>query len=681
MSTQALSARLSRTSEVQIDGASTVTAGVIAGMNRLVYEPQVDSVQEFNVQVNGLAAEYGRFAGGVVNVVTKSGTNRLHGSAYDFLRNSKLDANNFFANRAGRPRGPFKRNQWGGTVGGPVVIPRLYDGRNKTFFFFGFEGTYSRSQSVFSATVPPSEWRSGDFSNLRTAAGAPIVIYDPLTGRPDPANPSRFIRSPFPGNRIPQERMDPVAVNAMKYFPAPNAIPINPYTNANNFVATGSAPSNSYRTDSRVDQNWASWWRMFARVSVGWYDSIQFNAFGNPAMPGDGGGITNGANRSMTLDNLFTISPNTVANVRYGFGRTVYRRDNFGEGFDLTSLGLPSYLPAVAARNLLIFPKMDFAGSVSALGQSFTKDVEAYMNHSVTGSVTKVLSRHTLKAGGEYRKFFVNYFQFGSPSSSYNFNSAWTQEEISTPAGTAGFPLASFLLGLPASGSISHSPTFSVAGPYYGAYIQDDWKITRNLTLNVGLRYEVQVPRTERYNQLSQFVLDAPSPISGRVPASACAACGDLRGAFVFMDNKRRSQLDTNWGNIGPRAGFAYALGQKLVFRGAYGIMYPPSPAAAGGASLGVTGFASGTGAIFTTDAMRTVTTYLRDPFPNGFNLPLGREGGPATNLGLGPGDAVFDGNTAPYVQQWNFTIQRSLPANLVVEIGYLGSRGVHLID
>lgn len=669
------------TSEVQIDGTSTITAGVIAGMNRLVYEPQVDAVQEFNVQVNGLSAEYGRFAGGVINVVTKSGTNTLHGSAYDYLRNSKLDANNFFANRAGRGKGPFKRNQWGGTVGGPIVIPHVYDGRNKTFFFFGFEGTNARSQSVFSTTVPPDEWRRGDFANLRTAAGAPILIYDPLTGRPDPANPARFIRTPFAGNRIPVDRMDPVAVNAMKYFPAPNTPPINPNTFANNFVTAGSAPSNSYRSDSRIDHNWTSWWRMFGRVSVGWNDAIQFNAFGNAAMPGDGGGITHGANRSVSLDNVFTLSPTLIANVRYGFGRTLYRRDNFGEGFDLTSLGFPSYLPQVAARNLLIFPKMDFAGSVSALGQSFTKDVEAYMNHSVLASITKILTGHTLKAGFEYRNFFVNYFQFGSPSSSYNFNSAWVQEEISTPSSTAGFPLASFLLGLPASGSISHSPTFSIAGPYYAGYFQDDWKVTRNLTLNLGLRYEVQVPRTERYNQLSQFVLDAPSPIAGKVPANACAACGDLRGAFVFMDNNRRSQLDTNWKNFGPRFGFAYAAGHNTVFRGGYGIMYPPSSAAAGGASLGVTGFSSGTGAIFTNDAMRTVRTYLRDPFPNGFNLPLGRNGGPATNLGLGPGDAVFGGNTAPYVQQWNFTIQRSLPAKIVIEVGYLGSRGVHLID
>jgi len=398
-------------------------------------------------------------------------------------------------------------------------------------------------------------------------------------------------------------------------------------------------------------------------------------------MPGDGGGITTGGSRSVSLDHVFTFTPTLLANVRYGFGRTVYRRDCFGEGFDLSSLGFPSYLAPIAARNLLIFPKMDFAGVASALGQSFTKDFEGYMTHTASASITKVFPRHSLKSGFEFRKFFVNYFQFGSPSSSYSFDSGWTQQEIATPSSMAGFPLASFLLGLPSGGSISHTPTFAVAAPYYAAYVQDDWKLTRKLTLNLGFRYEVQSPRTERFNQLAYFNLNEPSPIAGKVPASACPACGNLLGAMHYVDGNNRRQLPTNWANVGPRFGFAYAASTKMVLRGGYGIMYPPSAATAGGASIGVTGFASSTSAIFTTDSMRTVKTYLRNPFPDGFNLPPGSAGGAATNLGLSPGDTVFLGNTAPYVQQWNFSIQHSLPANLLVEIGYIGARGVHLID
>ena len=273
------------TSEVQIDGAVDVSPGAIGGLNRRVYEPQVDSVEEFSVQVNGLAAEYGRFAGGVINVVTKSGTNQFHGTGYDFLRNSKLDANNFYANRAGRPKSAFKRNQFGGTVGGPVWIPGLYSGRDKTFFFVGYEKTIARSQAVFTTTVPTAEWKAGDFSNLRTAAGQPIVIYDPLTGREDPLQPTRFVRQPFEGNRIPSSRVDPVAANVLKYFPAPNATPTNPYTNGSNYVGNGVAPSENYRIDTRVDHNWSTKVRTFARLSWGAAYSEQFNPFGNIAMP------------------------------------------------------------------------------------------------------------------------------------------------------------------------------------------------------------------------------------------------------------------------------------------------------------------------------------------------------------------------------------------------------------
>lgn len=680
-STPHISGSQTSTSEVQIDGITNVTAGVIGGLNRLVYTPQVDAVEEFSVQVNSLPAEYGRFAGGVINAVTKSGTNSLHGTAYDFLRNSKLDANNFFANRARLSRGSFKRNQWGGTVGGPVVLPRLYNGRDKTFFFFGFEGTNVRNQGVFTATVPIAEWRAGDFSNLRNAAGTPITIYDPLTGRPDPANPDRFIRDPFPGNRIPQDRFDPVAVNALKFFPAPNTTPVNANTQANNFIASGSIPSDSYRTDIRLDHYWSSRLRTSARVSVGWNESSPLDGYGNAATPGDGSGINLGQQRNFTLDNIITFTPTLIGNIRYGFGRNVSDRIPIGAGFDVTQLGFPQYLAEAAARNLLIFPKMDFTGALSPLGQNFTRAFEAGMGHFFTGGFTKIMGGHSLKFGGEYRKFFVNYYQFGSPASNYTFNSAWTQQEIATPSVNAGHPLASFLLGLAAGGSMSHSNSPAVASSYFSGFLQDDWKVSPKLTLNVGLRYEFERPRTERFNRLSYFDLNAPSPIATQVPTAACRACGDLRGAMSFVDETNRRQVPVNWSNLGPRFGFAYSLDSKTVVRGGYAIVYPPSPFTAGGASIGFTGFSSGTSFIPTVNSGRTVNAYIRDPFPNGFNFPLGREGGPETNLGLGPGDAVFDGNQSPYVQQWSFNIQRSLPGSWVVEAGYLGSHGVNLID
>jgi hypothetical protein len=683
--TPAMGGGRNATSELQIDGMTDIAPENNIGVNNRVYEPQVDAVEEFNVQVNTLAAEYGRFAGGVINVATKSGTNTLHGTAYDFLRNSVLDSNDFFANRANRGKGSFKRNQWGGTIGGPIFLPRVYDGRNKTFFFFGFEGTNSRSLSVYTGTMPIAAWRAGDFSELKTSTGQPITIYDPLTVREDPANPGKFIRDPFVGNRIPAGRMDPVALNAMKYFPEPNVKPTNPYTNANNFTNSGTGPSDSYRVDTRIDHNWTPAWRMFARVSTSWYNSVSFNGFGNIATS-SGSGYGNGRAVNLSLDHTITLNPTLIANVRYGFGRTRSTSRPFSDGIDLTGLGFPAYYQQAAAAEGLEFPRMDFYGTVAPLGQSgWTRLFMAPMVHSLTASVSKILPNHTIKVGGEYRKLLINFQQAGYPSGSFNFRNGWTQQEISTTSTTAGFPLASFLLGLPENlgGAMTVDGTAASASSYFAGYIQDDWKITRKLTLNIGLRYDVDIPRTERFDRYSYFNMFEPSPIAGKVPASACPACGNLKGAmhFVTPDNRRQTPTDKN--NFGPRFGFSWNVAGKMVIRGGYGIAYPPSALQAAGTTgaPGMEGFRDSTAFNSTFDSMRTISAYLRNPYPDGFNFPPGRKLGAATKLGLSVGESNFDAWRNPYVQQWNLNIQRELPGNMVAEIGYLGNRGIGLVD
>jgi hypothetical protein len=670
-------------SELQIDGVTDIAPENNIGINARVYEPQVDAVEEFNVQINSLAAEYGRFAGGVINVVTKSGTNRFHGTAYNFLRNSKMDANDFFANRAGRPKGSFKRNQWGGTAGGPIYIPGLYDGRDKSFFFTGFEATNARSLSVYTGTMPLEPWRVGDFSDLRTSAGAPITIYDPLTGRPDPANPGRFIRDPFPGNRIPTARQDRVAQNLMKYFPAPNTTPTNVYTGANNFTNSGTAPSDSYRVDTRVDQNWRDWWRMFVRVSTSWYESQSFNGFGNIATSA-GSGYGHGRATHLALDHTLTFNPTLIGNLRYGFGRTRSTSRPFSDGIDHTQLGFPAYLAQAAALEGKEFPRFDFSGAVASLGQSgWTRLFMAPMVHTLTGSMTKILPAHTIKFGGEYRKLLINFQQAGYPSSQYSFSNGWTQQEIATSSATAGFPVASFLLGLPASGQMTHDGTAASASSYFAGYIQDDWKVTRKLTLNIGLRYEIDRPRTERFNRYSFFDMYAPSPIAGKVPANACPACGNLRGAMNFVTPQNRRQTPADANNWGPRLGIAWQVTSKMAIRTGYALTYAPSALQASGTTgaSGMEGFRTTTTFYSTFDSMRTIYATLSNPFPDGFNFPPGRSLGAATNIGLGIGESNFDAYKNSLVHQWNFNIQHELPGNIVAEIGYLGNRGLGLVD
>jgi hypothetical protein len=670
----------SSSNEVQIDGGSAVVTSTYSGLLEFAYSPQVDSVQEYSVQVNGISAEYGRTGGAVVNMVTKSGTNAFHGSAYNFLRNSQLDANSFFANKAGVPKGSFKRNQWGVTLGGPVVIPGLYNGRDKTFFFVGYEGLSQRTQSVSTYTVPTSAWREGDFSNLRTSSGAAITIYDPLTVRADPADPARYIRNPFASNQIPVARRDPVAVNVMKYFPMPNTQPGNPYTNVNNYVFVGALPNRSWRIDPRIDHNWSDRWRTFVRTSRIVPYSAGLNMFGkgNPGNPARG--IGSDAFTSAVMDHTLTLSPSLIASFRYSLTRMSNRWHGVAYDFDPATLGFPKYFADLVAIDGKGFPPFSFSGAASTIGNG-TLITGGRTLHTLAGSLTKILGRHTIKSGLEFRSIFLNYYQPASQAGSFTFSSAWTQQEISTTSSAAGFPLASFLLGLPASGSKSHDIAVASSSPYWAGYLQDDWKASRKLTLNLGLRYEVTLPRTERFDRLSYFDMYGPSPIAGKVPASACPSCGNLQGAMRFTDASRRRQVPTDKNNFGPRFGFAYQVASNTVVRGAYGICYPPSTTEAAGVSSGTLGFSTSTPFTGTTDSMRTVNAYLRDPFPAGFSFPPGASGGVASLLGSTVNRGVFDAWVNPYVQEWNLTLQRHVPGNFVLEIGYLGNHGVHLPD
>jgi hypothetical protein len=403
------------------------------------------------------------------------------------------------------------------------------------------------------------EWRIGDFSNLRNSSGQPIIIYDPLTTRPDPNNPGQFIRDPFPGNRIPANRLSTVGRNLANFWPLPNTTPTNPFTQANNYTLSGTSPANGDRIDSRVD-------------------------------------------------------------------------------------------------------------------------------HTFSANTTKILSNHTFKFGMDYRKFMLNFLQLFFPSGQYGFSNAqWTQRNPNVASGAEGFSLAALLLGIPSFGQMSHNPTPASASSYYAFYAQDDWKVSRNLTLNIGLRYDFDVPRTERFNRLSYFDFDAVSPIASQAPANPFFNPGDLRGALVFVDDENRRQLATDRNNFGPCFGFAYSPTDKTVIRGAYGIYFMPSHMQAAGhsGSAGMMGFNSQSNMIVSTDSNRTPRNFIDNPFPDGFNLPPGDALGASTFIGLGIGGGnggVFTDKATPYVQQWNLNIQRELPGNFITEIAYIGSKGTKLL-
>ena len=684
-STPWLSGGRNASSEITIDGTSVIVPENNVSIQDTGYTPIVDTVEEVVVITNSMGAEFGRSGGGVIAVATRSGTNTLHGSGFNFLRNSKMEANSWNNRRLGIPLASFQRNQFGFTLGGPVVIPGVYDGRNKTFFFVAEQSERTRNAASAGATLPIDPWRVGDFSDLRNGAGQPITIYDQATiacaANCGTAN-AQNVRQPFPGNRLPANRLSPIAVNLMKFFPQPNVPAQNAFTNQNNFSVAGKTPSQDDRMDARIDHNISNNFKMWGRGSFSKYNNAPFNGFGNIASSAGGNGFGNGGNYNVALNTVYTISPTTIFNFSYGFARKVAKADPISQGFDQRTIGMPEAVYQAAAEQNLEFPRFNIGGNngIASLGQGNWTTIRIQSSgQDVHADLTKVYSRHNLKVGANFRKLFMNFRQHGEPSGTYSFGNIFTQRQAGgANSTTQGSGLASFLLGYVEGGTLQHTFPIASESSYWGFYVADDWKATKKLTLNIGLRWDVDLPRTERYNRLSYFDIDAPSPIAGKVPGFP-----NLVGQMKFVDANNRRQTPVDRNNWGPRFGFAYAINEKTVFRGAYGIMYSASALQASGTSgsSGTQGFQQSSSVTRSFDGDVTAFATLANPFAAGFNRPEGAAGGPQTQLGLGIGDSFFNDYVNPIVQEWSSTLQRDIGAGFVVEAGYLANKGNHLID
>ncbi len=592
-----------------------------------------------------------------------------------------MDANNFFSNRSGVGKGSFKRNQFGGNIGGPII-------KDKTFFFFNYEGNRQGSASVGTFTVPIQAWRDGDFRGLKNASGQDIIIYDPLTTKADGTRDQISCNGVL--NVICPGRQSAIARNLVKYWPQPNTTPANAFTQQNNFIAAGTSINRSNQIDSRVDHVFNDKMRSFIRFSrMFMNEGRPFNHYGNEATPNNAGPQDNTAT-SLSTDTVYTFSPTLVMSLRYGLGRRTSKRTPFSTGFDFTQLGFPAALKTVA--DALEFPRIDING-VSSLGQETFNDLLiAPTTHSVVVGVTKTYARHTWKFGMDYRKLMLNFTQLSQPAGQYTFNQSWTQRVFNSGSGTAGFGMATFLLGVPGNsnsttaggGTLSHDPSPASSSPYWGFYAEESWRVTPELTVTLGLRYELDIPRTERFDRYGVFDFDAASPLVGQVPANPFFNSANLKGAVNFVTPDNRRQVPTDKNNFGPRIGFAYNITPKTVIRGAYGISYSPSAYQAAGhtGSSGMIGFRTASQMVVSLDG-RVPVTFVDNPFPNGFNLPTGTSLGASTRLGLsvGGGDGgVFPDTHSPYIQQWNFNVQRELPGKILFEAAYLGSKGTRLL-
>ncbi|MBS1807818.1 MAG: TonB-dependent receptor [Acidobacteria bacterium] len=646
------------TSDVLVDGVTVVTVEQNSGITDLKFSPSVDTVQEFKMQTNFFSAEYGQTGGAVVNMVTRSGGNNYHGTGYYFLRDDALNANDWFSNRAGRPLPAFRRDQYGGVIGGPII-------RDKTFFFGGYEYTKQESPTSATISVPTALQRAGDFSQTFNASGQLMTIYNPFDTF---TNASGAIeRRPFAGNKIPQNMMDPVALKALSYLPLPNQTGTN-FTNTNNWFSNGINTSSAHQINIKADHSFSEQTRVSGRYSQARSNGTNPNLFGdnNPAYWTGGPSATR--THAMVSEINHTFSATMLASFRYGYTYSDFHRDPLvGYGFDVTSLGLPANMKNTATHR--VFPRWAPEGF-----QEFGTEPYWVMDrqegvHHMSGSLSKIWGAHNLKAGGERRYNLLDYNQPGNPSGRFNFGRSVTCRTLNSCGGAEGNGLAAMLVGWATGSEYQIEPKTFSRSAYWGFFVQDDWKITNKLTLNLGMRYDFDVPRWERENRYSYWDLEAQSPVK--------AAGYDTRGVIKFNDDKNRSPFNADMNNWQPRIGFAFAVNPKTAIRGGYGLFFQLSRATVFGRPG--TGFTINSPVVWTTDSNATLNRRLSNPFPDGILLPPGRSQGDATLLGFGVGTILPSNNRNPEYHSWNLSIQRELPMQSVLELNYTGSRGTHL--
>jgi hypothetical protein len=649
--------------DILLDG----TSNTVAGHGQLAMTPSVDAIEEFKVETSNYSAEFGRSGGGIVNIVTKSGTNSVKGTVYEFLRNRALDANDFFSNRAGLQRPPFVFNQFGFTVGGPVVLPKVYDGHNRTFFFFGYEGARARRASFAAETVPTAAMRLGDFTGLKTPDGQAISIYNPFGTR---AAGSGYVRDPFPGNVIPAAMLDRVAVNASKYYPLPNQATT---AVANNYLVNASQRNDLDTWQWRVDHNLTTSNRLFVRMSHDKMTDVEPNFYGNIANDTNTYSGSVQPDWHATISDTHNFGPRTLLDVRAGFARNGFDRRPISTGFDPTQLGFPAALASTA--QVLYFPTIQpqgYSGVGARSNDLFFLGADTY---SFLPQVTLVRGRHAIKIGGDFRILRHNTFNASSPVGTYSFSKAFTQgPDPLRSTLNAGDAYAAMLLGAMSGGSVQVKAYTSWETKYSAGYIQDDFKVNSRLTLNLGVRYDCETPRFERFNRLSWFNYDAPSPIAQQV------GIPNLRGGLGFagVNGNPRGWNDPDRNNIAPRFGFALEAMKKTVVRGGYGITYLPGGTNENGYGAGQDGFSVTSSLLSSVDGGLTPATLLASSWAGGIPQPTGSSLGLLTLLGQSVrGDPRWV--RVGYMQQWNLSLQHELPGHVLAEATYVGSRGVKI--
>ncbi|WP_446743089.1 carboxypeptidase regulatory-like domain-containing protein [Silvibacterium acidisoli] len=651
------------TTESLLDGGANTTG---YDYNAAAAIPTVDSIQEFKVLTTAYSPEWGRTSGGIVTFATKSGTNNFHGSVFEYLRNSALDSNGYNANAAGEAKPHFQRNQFGYALGGPVAIPHLYDGKDRTFFFSNFEGLRQSQAGSFLGTVPTALERKGDFSQTYDTNGNLIVIYDPRTTMLDPTAPAgttRYIRTPFAGNVIPSQYLNGTGAAILSNYPLPNRAGEGA-SSTDNFFSNATTASNQNNVNFRLDHRFSDRHSIFGRFNWFQRNNINPDPYGNGLSYEPGNQRLPGYN--IMADHTWVLNPGMVFEHHFLYAHQESNRSPNSLGFDPTTLGFNGN--TIAGLTATSFPEVT-ATRISSIGPEggLEKDYGTILEYAA--SLTQLFGTHSFKYGFDFRHFStgLDVAQELTATAAGNYSGGPNPQAA---VGDSGSGVADLLLG---AGTVSsgYAPGFVASHPYFAFYWQDDYHVVPKLTLTYGLRYNLELPDVEANNQYVYLNLNSASPLNTSV-----TSLGNLTGGpgFVGVNGTGRRLQKSQTLNFDPRFGFAYRFDDLTVIRGGFGIFHAP-PVDLANASVGFSAVTTSN----PTEANGVTPLFnLSNPFPNGLNQPTGNTLGLDTMLGQNISGVERDQHIS-YSEQWSLDIQRQLPDNFVVTLGYVGNNGRHL--
>lgn len=677
----------SQTNEILVNGSPDATWD-----GRLAYSPPRDAVAEVRVKAFDVDTAYGHTGGGTLNQVTKSGTNQLHGTLSEANQPNNLTANNFFNNKAGLGNPVTHYNQYGVTVGGPVWIPKVFNGKDKLFWFFAWEGLKDGQPNTNFLSVPTDKERTGDFSDLLKAGGSSYQLYNPNSAV---LNGTTITRTPYANNVIPTSQLNPIALALLKYYPEPNVVGSSVgFSNFGNNAPTTDDYNNEL---GRLDYNISNNNRLFFDVRKTGYSQVKNDYFQN----GSTGSLLTRNNTGASLDDVYTMNATNVLDVHLNFTRLAEAHPSPSAGFNPTTLGLPSYL--AANSQYLQLPYITFASNsgFQALGNNSSNQLPSQSLQLYT-TWSRMQGSHTLKFGVDVRQYNLNYLNYGNSVGNFAFTANTWVRSASNASSTVvlGQDMAEFLLGLPTGGQYDNNSSGAYYQHYASGFVQDDWRLKSNLTVNLGLRFDHDGPWNEKYGRtVDGFNTTSQSPLATAAIANYAknpipqipAGSFNVLGGLSYPANGDTAIFQTTSHLFSPRAGLAWTptrLKGKTVIRAGFGMFVSPISMA----SLSIAGSYS-TNPIITQEGFSQSTTLtpspdnyltpalantLTNPFPAGFKPPAGSSAGLNTFVGqyvnfLNPSFAN------PYSLRWNFGIQQQLSSSTMLEVSYIGNHGVHL--